>query len=43
MLVEILLRNFSKCGKSVLSNMFKIMKEKERYLKSKDKFSNALK
>jgi len=26
MLVEILLRNFSKCGKSVLSNIFKIVK-----------------
>ena len=35
MLVEILLRNFKKCGKAVFSNMFKIMKEKQRYLNSK--------
>lgn len=42
MLVEILIRNFKKCGKAVFSNMFKIMKEKERYLNSKENFTKSL-
>lgn len=42
MLVEILLRNFKKCGKAMISNTWKIIKEKERYLNSKEKFSKAL-